>query len=37
VAQSVAGTASPVLFGYNGFGQMTSQTDPVAGKKMPGI
>lgn len=31
VAQSVAGATTPVLFGYNGFGQMTSQTDPVAG------
>lgn len=31
VAQSVAGAGTPVLLGYNGFGQMTSQTDPVAG------
>jgi RHS repeat-associated protein len=31
VAQSVPGAGTPVLLGYNGFGQMTSQTHPVAG------
>ena len=31
VAQSVPGAATPVIFGYDGFGQMTSQIHPVAG------
>ncbi|MEZ5387544.1 MAG: hypothetical protein R3F13_18695 [Prosthecobacter sp.] len=31
VAQSVPGATTPVIFGYDGFGRMTSQIHPVAG------